>query len=239
MLKERLALLFRRQTPRADGERLGRVFFTHPLECELHKLKGTGLQLRVVLHLLRAGRENAAVARLVIEIPQQHALIVAELADNVADIAFNVCPAVRIAHLVAPRARRRLAVVLARHGRLLRAKVRLVAGETAVVHQGQHGAEPATVGNRQKAVDARHQAVAVVLPDDKRQVDAQGVIARLRRPAQLALDGGGIEGLFLPDIGPVHRRRRQIVKPAQPAFLLIPRLCLLPAPLLFHYASSY
>ena len=239
MLEERLTLLLRRQTPRADGERLGRVFFTHPLERELHQRVRAGLQLRVVLHLLRAGRENAAVARLVVEIPQQHTLIVAELANNVADIAFNVCPAVGIAHLIATGARRRLAVVLARHGRLLRAEVRLVTGEAAVVHQGQHGAEPVTVGNRQKAVDTRHQPVAVMLPDDKRQVDAQGVIARLRRPAQLALDGGGIEGLFLPDIGPVHRRRRQIVKPAQPAFLLIPCLGLLPAPLLFHYASSY
>ena len=239
MPEERLALLFRRQTPGADGERLGWIFFTHPLERQLHQLVSAGLQLRVVLHLLRAGRENAAVARLVVEIPQQHALIVAELADNVADIALNVCPAVGIAHLVAPRARRRLAVVLARHGRLLRAEVRLVAGEAAVVHQGQHGAEAVAIGNRQKAVDARHQPVAVVLPDDKRQVDAQGVIARLRRPAQLAVNRPGVEGFCLPDIGPVHRRRRQIVKPAQPALLLIPRLCLLPAPLLFHYASSY
>ncbi|MNP56463.1 hypothetical protein D3C76_1511870 [compost metagenome] len=95
------------------------------------------------------------------------------------------------------------------------------------------------VGKRQKVVNTRQQSVAIVLPDDKRQVDAQGVVARLRRPAEFAVDGFGIEGLLLPDIRPVHRRRRQIVKPAQPPFLLIPRLRLFFAPLLFHRRLTY
>ena len=198
-----------------------------------------GFQLRVILHLLRAGGEYAAVARLVIQIPQQHALVVAELADNVTDIALNLRPAVGFAHLVAPRTRGRLAVVLARHRRLLRPQIGLITGETAVVHQRQHGAESVAVGNGQKLVDTRYQAVAIVFPDNKRQVDAQGVVARRRRPAQFAIDGVGIESLLLPDIGPVHCRRRQVVKPAQPPFLLIPRLRLRFTPLLFHYASSY
>ena len=70
--------------------------------------------------------------------------------------------------------------------------VRLVAGEAAVVHQGQHGAEAATVGNRQKRSMRAISPSRSCSPDDKRQINAQGVITRLRRPAQLAIDGGGI-----------------------------------------------
>ena len=148
--------------------------------------------------------KNAAVTRLVIEIPQQHALVRAELADNVADIALNLRPAVGIAHLIPPRARRRLAVVLApvRAAFAGRGTARRRRSPQSSIRVSMV-LNPRPSAMVKKPVDARHQPVAVMLPDDKRQVDAQGVVARLRRPAQFAVDGLGIEGLFLPDIGPV------------------------------------
>ncbi|MNN99548.1 hypothetical protein D3C81_2192200 [compost metagenome] len=53
-------------------------------------------------------------------------------------------------------------------------------------------------GDTQKALDAHQQSIAIVLPDDKRQVDAQLVIADLLRPTEFLIDGFGIKGFALP-----------------------------------------
>jgi hypothetical protein len=41
-------------------------------------------------------------------------------------------------------------------------------------------------------------SIAIVLPDNKRQIDPQLVIADLLRPAEFLIDGFGIKGFALP-----------------------------------------
>ncbi|MNE73219.1 hypothetical protein D3C80_1692160 [compost metagenome] len=124
--------------------------------------------------------------------------------------------------------------MFARLRRFLRPEERLVAGESAIVHQRQHHLDLMTGGNRQKLINARQQTLTIILPDDKRQVDTQLVIARVVRPAEFLIDGRRIKGVALPQFRPVHRRTRQIVKSANPALLPAPRCRLFCAPLLFH-----
>ncbi|MNS21450.1 hypothetical protein D3C72_532110 [compost metagenome] len=89
----------------------------------------------------------------------------------------------------------------------------------------------------EELLDAGDQAVAIVLPDDKRQVGAQGVVAQRTGPAQLLTDGGGIEGLGLPHLGPIDRGAGQIVEAQQPGLLVIPGVGLLDRPLLYRHRN--
>src|SRR5688572_17146257 len=156
------------------------------------------------------------------------------MTDDVAHITLHLRPHIAVADHIPPRTGSRLTVMFARFRCFLRPEERLIAGESAIVHQREHDPDVMTTGNTEKLIDARQQTVAIGLPDDKRQIDTQLVIARFLCPAEFLINHRRIKSFTLPQFGPVNRRARQIIKSANPALLLTPRSRLFPAPLLFH-----
>lgn len=155
------------------------------------------------------------------------------------DVTLQFTPLGDIHDDVASRARRCLTVVQVFDRLFLRAQIGVIAGEAAIIHGGQHDADPLCGRHRQEVVDAGDQAISVHLPDDEGQVGAQGVVAHLSGPRQLQPDGREIEGLPLPHLRPVDGGSGQVVEPSQPGLLAPPLPGLFCGPLLYRHRPPF
>ncbi|MNX81063.1 hypothetical protein D3C86_1127390 [compost metagenome] len=198
--------------PGADGERLDGVLLPGPDEGQFHQIVGICLQRFIETHLDIAFREDAAVGRLVVEIPDEDPFVIGEGTHQIADVTLQLVPLGRVSDDVAAWTCCRLTVVNIVPRWFLATQIGMITRKTAVIHQGHHHADIVFAAQGEELRDPCDQAITIMLPDNKRQIGAQGVVAQFAGPGQLLLDDGGIEGLGLPHLGPVDRRTGQVVE---------------------------
>ena len=134
-------LIRQRRRPGGDGQRRGGVLGPRPVKGAFHQRKGAGFQRRVIAAIACPG-EIHAVARLVVEIPEQDARIVAEAADHVPHIGLKVGQRARPTSPLRGRARRWRGCCGRPAPGGLRAPDRLRPAEAAIVEQAGHRVDP-------------------------------------------------------------------------------------------------
>jgi hypothetical protein len=110
--------------------------------------------------------------------------------------------------------------VHARDRRALAARDRI--GIPAAVEQHEHDADLVPVGDAQELVHAALQPFGILLPQHVVEIDAHRVHADRFGPAQLLVDGGGIEAVGLPHLELVDRGARIVIGADQPGLAFVP-----------------
>ena len=218
-----LAILGPLADPHARGDRLGGVGFPRPA----HRL---GEQFQGALHLARwlllepvlAVAVVVLVVGLVPDIPAVHAGVVLETADHAAGVFLQHRVALGVNEVARTGGLHPARVVHARLGIALLAQHGV--GIPAAVEQDEQDANLVFGGDGQELVHPLEKARGVLLVGQVVQEDPHAVEAQVARPAEFAVDGGGIESLGLPHFQLVDGIVGQVIGAGHPAAVLPPFL---------------
>ena len=200
--------------PYADGQRLNGLRLPGPGE--------RGLDQRQAL------AAHARIGRLVVQVPHDHAAVLAEGGHHALHVLFELRPRGAVGHHPQRRARHPLAVVDPRHGIGLRRGLGFAAGEVAVVQQDRHDRDAVFGRDVQEPGEPFPQPLGIRFPHDVVQKHPHRVEAQAAGPAQFAVDGRRIERLAAPHLDVVHRRAGQEIAAHQPRLGPVPRRRLAP-----------
>ncbi len=186
----------------------------------------------------------AAVAELIVDVPDFDALILCVLRDNLAHhLVEGVVAGGVIHHGVADAGharvgRNRDAAVIA-HIDMLLAEGRLLVAlkrHGAVVAEDDHRADAVLGKEREVFLEALHIAVVFLFPAVEGHKQADAVVADFMRTFDLAANGGHALGVavFLPHIEDAGAAGGHIVEADSPRAVIVPCPCLFGRPLSFH-----
>ena len=165
--------------------------------------------------------QMAAVAGLVVEVPEEDALVIAEGGDDVFHIFAELL--VELHGVSAERNGRVLhpaGIVHAGLGSGLLAVMRILG--PAVVEEDEQRADAMTGADVQEVVDALLEPRGIVLINDTAQKDAHGVESELLGPAQLLVYLHRVVGILAPHLYLINSSGGSIVAPRHPGELRVP-----------------
>ena len=195
------------------------------------RLRGLG-RARPLEHLpeeRQRGSQVLAVARLIVEVPEEDAVVVLKGGDDVPDILAQL--GVELSGVGAERDGGVLHPARVVHtglGSGLLAVGRL--GLPAVVEEDEQRADAVLRADAQEVVHALLEARGVVLVDHTAQEDAHGGEAELLCPSELLVDLGVVIGIAAPHLDLIDGSGGNIVAARHPGELRVPGVGLVGAP---------
>ena len=139
---------------------------------------------------------GGSVARLVVQVPEQDAVIAGEVVENPFDIAFQPSPERGIVDDAEPGRLNPAGVVGERFrlGLFPQFRIRL----PAVVEKDEHGFDPMLRREGKILFHAAEETGGILFPEEIVQKDAHQAHADRSRPAEFPVDRGGIKSFRLP-----------------------------------------
>ncbi len=219
--------------PHAGRQRLRRVDLARPVEDADQQLGGGS---RFLVSRTAGDGLPVDLIGFVEQVPREDAGVFGKSSQHRGHVGLESGPAGAVVQHRAARALHPYRVVQPRDRIRLDAELRRRVPDPVEEHRNH--ADPVPVGDGQHTIDTIEERVPVGFEEQVVQVDADDVHAEIGRPSQLPVDGLRVEGLVLPHLELIARRRGREVAAHKPAQVGLPARRALVRPSLCCHVSS-